>query len=1193
MGLKLWRRHLEEAAANPPMQITNVRKTDDNIVGFSYTYVKDGRPLEVNVQACAADVDEYPDGNTYFLYTDDVNADPVIAKGLEHLTDAVTSKSIPEVLLTVTASLRHVLTLGQSANPIDLDGDHDDNDSFVSAREDIDDYDLEQYSDDDGALFGDDSQLKSAKSPAINISGCGSKISNEKIRADLRAVKEAGLRIGVLGNLPVGGILCISVRVVKLGISEEAMQAWGLRRQHYLVLMIRFQDGYRTLEQVKEDNVLEGKTEMRVALCEHYKPTLDDALAVFNQVQLGGPASQSQSKATMGSLEPLFIAGPLNSLLRERFTKIVKFRESCAFTWFSAENFVNDIQGKSFSINDVVGEYATLEDVAGRTLPPIVQADAMAGALLKDISLPLVAMQFVLRHFVRCTEFCLVCHCKVEDTFEALKPYVCSKPLCLYQYMALGFGPSIEWEILSQPYVVDLLISFCYVAARQGRLKDFPVGIDLKVPVLPFYNDAVVGYPHAYGIAATAATAAKPITINSSFTARLDYKNNEILFEIEQQNSVANLHVGDRLVLVARHNKKEYIHYRISEVMFPVLKLDGAVHLQHQAGPGSIDSQQTPDHSPKLHPAGYSIVDCYRYDRSLDTLGDEQKRHAITTLLDTLPEVKDMRRHLNRKQQGRDPSLRNWQQRISDSALNLLRWIIASNRSCIMQVDNVEDDDFGKRSENAQDRVYGMEGYMQFRFAQGAPDKEQRFMNCVEQETITSKYPTLFAWHGSPLGNWHSIVREGLHYKETIHGRSFGHGVYMSPLSATSLGYTTAVPYYSSWPNSALKISSALSLNEVINAPSKFVSRTPHYVVADIDWIQTRYLFVKTSLRLAASIKTPNVEYEQDPAVVALGDKSQHVSIPITAVSKSCRPASTEKPLANGAKRVKGTTFTTQAIAEGLEDDANSIISDDADREYLESTVDNFDQMSLVDSDDEGQRSITRRLATSGKRPYKPDEKKTDFVPGNLDISSIRFLQPPKDASTVASKALMQAFKDAQKIQAVTPLHELGWYIDPDLMSNMYQWIVELHSFDSSIPLARDMKVAGITSIVLEMRFTNQYPFSPPFVRVVRPRFLPFGQGGGGNVTEGGALCMELLTNDGWSVVSTIESVLLQVRMVMSDTERPARLASGIEKTVGGSSYGVGEAITAYERACRAHGWQVPKGFDTLQRDAEARGRSA
>lgn len=87
-----------------------------------------------------------------------------------------------------------------------------------------------------------------------------------------------------------------------------------------------------------------------------------------------------------------------------------------------------------------------------------------------------------MRYLLRCTEFCLVCHNKIEGGFEALKPYVCDNPLCLYQYMGLGFGPSVEHEILTQPYVVDLLVSFCYTAALNRRLREYPTGMSLHVP---------------------------------------------------------------------------------------------------------------------------------------------------------------------------------------------------------------------------------------------------------------------------------------------------------------------------------------------------------------------------------------------------------------------------------------------------------------------------------------------------------------------------------------------------------------------------------------------------------------------------------------------------------------------------------------------------------------------------------------
>jgi ubiquitin-conjugating enzyme E2 Q len=74
-------------------------------------------------------------------------------------------------------------------------------------------------------------------------------------------------------------------------------------------------------------------------------------------------------------------------------------------------------------------------------------------------------------------------------------------------------------------------------------------------------------------------------------------------------------------------------------------------------------------------------------------------------------------------------------------------------------------------------------------------------------------------------------------------------------------------------------------------------------------------------------------------------------------------------------------------------------------------------------------------------------------------------------------------------------------------------------------------------------------------------------------------MCMELLTNSGWSSASSIESVLLQVRMAISNTEpQPARLEA-FGKQHPQQDYGVQEAMDAYVRACRLHGWEVPKDF--------------
>ncbi len=146
----------------------------------------------------------------------------------------------------------------------------------------------------------------------------------------------------------------------------------------------------------------------------------------------------------------------------------------------------------------------------------------------------------------------------------------------------------------------------------------------------------------------------------------------------------------------------------------------------------------------------------------------------------------------------------------------------------------------------------------------------------------------------------------------------------------------------------------------------------------------------------------------------------------------------------------------------------------------------------------------------------KPDDRmkgmQTDFVPGALDWKTLTLLAPPSYATSSASNTLTRELKTILKVQEKTPIWELGWFIDKNKTENLYQWIVELHSFENNLPLAQDMKKAEVSSIVLELRFGKEYPISPPFVRVIRPRFLPFMSGGGGHVTAGGAICMELLT---------------------------------------------------------------------------------
>lgn len=102
-----------------------------------------------------------------------------------------------------------------------------------------------------------------------------------------------------------------------------------------------------------------------------------------------------------------------------------------------------------------------------------------------------------------------------------------------------------------------------------------------------------------------------------------------------------------------------------------------------------------------------------------------------------------------------------------------------------------------------------------------------------------------------------------------------------------------------------------------------------------------------------------------------------------------------------------------------------------------------------------------------------------------------------------------------------------GFDLEP-MEDDMGKWKIRVFQFDADSNLAKDMMVLKVPQIELEMTFPDQYPFEPPFVRVVQPRFKK--QTG---FVMNGALCMELLTKDGWNPINDIESVIVSIRSLL------------------------------------------------------------
>ncbi|XP_075581681.1 protein mono-ADP-ribosyltransferase PARP8-like isoform X1 [Pelecanus crispus] len=105
----------------------------------------------------------------------------------------------------------------------------------------------------------------------------------------------------------------------------------------------------------------------------------------------------------------------------------------------------------------------------------------------------------------------------------------------------------------------------------------------------------------------------------------------------------------------------------------------------------------------------------------------------------------------------------------------LLQWVISSNRSHIV-----------KLPVNRQLKF--MHTPHQFLLLSSPPAKESNF------RTAKNLYGSTFAFHGSHIENWHSILRNGLvvasNTRLQLHGAMFGSGIYLSPLSSISFGYS-------------------------------------------------------------------------------------------------------------------------------------------------------------------------------------------------------------------------------------------------------------------------------------------------------------------------------------------------------------------------------------------------------------------
>ena len=81
-------------------------------------------------------------------------------------------------------------------------------------------------------------------------------------------------------------------------------------------------------------------------------------------------------------------------------------------------------------------------------------------------------------------------------------------------------------------------------------------------------------------------------------------------------------------------------------------------------------------------------------------------------------------------------------------------------------------------------------------------------------------------------------------------------------------------------------------------------------------------------------------------------------------------------------------------------------------------------------------------------------------------------MPPPLDSTPSATMAVQRELRAMLKEQeGARSLAELGWYMPPELVGdNLFQWIVELHSFDKELPISKDMKSKCVPTLSASFR---------------------------------------------------------------------------------------------------------------------------
>jgi hypothetical protein len=202
----------------------------------------------------------------------------------------------------------------------------------------------------------------------------------------------------------------------------------------------------------------------------------------------------------------------------------------------------------------------------------------------------------------------------------------------------------------------------------------------------------------------------------------------------------------------------------------------------------------------------------------------------IVKILDRVPSVSAM------KKKGSTES--KLKQFLDEEVYLLIKWILTVNRPALVKMPDKK-------------KIPQMNTDHQYMMLVDSPEKTANF------KLMRKECGSYFAFHGSSMENWHSILRRGLlnasNTKLMTTGAAYGPGIYLAPDSATSLNYARVG---TRWPKSDFGEYNlqCLAIVEVIKHPEVPQTPNPYYVVKDPQFVTPRFFLFYTgaSVRVMA-----------------------------------------------------------------------------------------------------------------------------------------------------------------------------------------------------------------------------------------------------------------------------------------------------------------------------------------------------